>query len=102
MGLVKALAPLTDLRVLNDLLLAQKSAAKETPCRTLSSGLLKADTEEQVIALLSQEGYWDDRDAWRYFGDLENNWSTIVFSGPERALHYCAALPVYRRGRESH
>jgi len=43
----------------------------------LCLALLQCDTEDGVIALLSEAGYWADRDAWRYFGDLENNWSTI-------------------------
>ena len=50
--------------------------------------LLHCDTEEAVIALLADAGYWDDRDSWRYFGDLENNWSTIgnQQSSPHAAL----------------
>lgn len=43
----------------------------------LCLALLKCDTEDDVITLLSEAGYWNDRDSWRYFGDLENNWSTI-------------------------
>jgi hypothetical protein len=54
----------------------------------LCLSLLKADTEDEVVALLSNAGYWTDRDAWRYFGDLENNWSTIgnQQSSPHAAL----------------
>ncbi len=54
----------------------------------LCLALLKCDTEEEVIALLTEAGYWTDRDAWRYFGDLENNWSTIgnQQSSPHAAL----------------
>ena len=42
--------------------------------------LLRADTEDQVINLLRQYGYWDDPSVWRPFGgDIhgENNYSTI-------------------------
>ena len=54
----------------------------------LCLALLQCDTEDGVIALLSEAGYWADRDAWRYFGDLENNWSTIgnQQSSPHAAL----------------
>lgn len=54
----------------------------------LCLALLNCDTEDEVIALLSDAGYWTDRDAWRYFGDLENNWSTIgnQQSSPHAAL----------------
>ena len=43
----------------------------------LCMNLLQADTEEQVIHLLREEGYWDDRAAWRPFGNREDNFSTI-------------------------
>jgi hypothetical protein len=54
----------------------------------LCLALLKCDTEDGVVALLSEAGYWTDKDAWRYFGDLENNWSTIgnQQSSPHAAL----------------
>ena len=39
--------------------------------------LLQADTEERVIELLRAEGYWDEPDAWRPFGDRDDNFSTI-------------------------
>lgn len=50
--------------------------------------ILNCDTEEGVIKILTEAGYWDDRDAWRYFGDHENNWSTIgnQQSSPHAAL----------------
>ena len=50
--------------------------------------LLRADTEEQVINLLRQYGYWDNPDVWRHFGDKEDNFSTIgnQSANPEAAL----------------
>ena len=39
--------------------------------------LLRADTEEQVIRILRDEGYWDDPEVWRPFGDKDDNFSTI-------------------------
>jgi len=54
----------------------------------LCMALLRADSEDEVIQLLKDAGYWHDKDAWRYFGDLENNWSTIgnQQSSPHAAL----------------
>ena len=43
----------------------------------LCMDLLHADTEEQVIGILQGQGYWDDPNAWRPFGDKEDNFSTI-------------------------
>ena len=43
----------------------------------LCRDLLYADTEEQVIGLLREHGYWDDPNAWRPFGSREDNFSTI-------------------------
>lgn len=50
--------------------------------------LLRADDEQQVIKVLSDAGYWDNRDAWRNYGDIEGNFSTIgnQQSRPEAAL----------------
>jgi len=45
--------------------------------RDLCISLTKADTEEEVIKVLKHVGYWDDPSAWRYYGDNENNFSTI-------------------------
>ena len=43
----------------------------------LCMALLRADTEEEVIALLGEQGYWDNPGLWRAFGDREDNFSTI-------------------------
>lgn len=50
--------------------------------------LLLADTEEDVIKILRNEGYWDNSDFWRYYGDKEDNFSTVgnQQSRPEAAL----------------
>lgn len=45
--------------------------------QTLCLSLMQANTEAAVIALLSEAGFWDERDAWRYYGDCESNFSTI-------------------------
>lgn len=50
--------------------------------------LLHADTEEEVIQILQQNGFWDVSDLWRYYGDKEDNFSVIgnQQSQPEAAL----------------
>ena len=45
--------------------------------KQLCMALMKSDKEEDVIKILNDAGYWDDPDAWRYYGDTENNYSTI-------------------------
>ena len=49
----------------------------EFSTQQLCMDLLQADTEDQVIGLLEERGYWDKPDAWRPFGDREDNFSTI-------------------------
>jgi hypothetical protein len=36
-----------------------------------------SDTEDGVVDLLRQAGYWDDPKVWRHLGDTENNFSSI-------------------------
>jgi hypothetical protein len=43
----------------------------------LCLALMRADTEEEVVALLVSAGYWDDAALWRYVGDTENNFGAI-------------------------
>jgi len=45
--------------------------------RDLCLALMKADTEEAVIKLLTDAGFWNEPTAWRYYGDCESNFSTI-------------------------
>ena len=45
--------------------------------RDLCLNLMKADTEDEVVDLLREAGYWDDPAAWRYLGGAENNFSSI-------------------------
>ncbi|MBK7381784.1 MAG: hypothetical protein IPI81_00380 [Flavobacteriales bacterium] len=54
----------------------------------LCLALVKCDTEEDVIAILKENGYWDDPDSWKYFDKDENNFSIIgnQQSKPETAL----------------
>jgi len=39
--------------------------------------LVKADSENEVKDILQDYGYWDNSDAWEYYGNNENNFSTI-------------------------
>jgi len=50
--------------------------------------LARADTEEEVIKILKDAGYWDDPNVWRCYGDIENNFATIgnQQSKPDAAL----------------
>jgi hypothetical protein len=49
----------------------------EESAMCLCSLLMKADSEETVITLLKETGYWDDPKAWRFYGDRETNFNTI-------------------------
>jgi len=50
--------------------------------------LMHADKEEDVIAILKEADFWDNQDAWRYYGDYENNYNVIgnQMSRPDAAL----------------
>ncbi|MCZ6776656.1 MAG: hypothetical protein O7D34_09395 [Ignavibacteria bacterium] len=43
--------------------------------KELCLSFMKADTEEEVVQLLKDAGYWDDPDVWRNYGDTEGNYS---------------------------
>jgi hypothetical protein len=43
----------------------------------LCIALLHADTEADVVAILKNEGYWDNPGVWRYYGDQPENWATV-------------------------
>jgi hypothetical protein len=55
---------------------------------SLFHDLLIADTEEEVVDRLRRAELWDNEECWRYYGDNENNFSTIgnQQSRPEAAL----------------
>src|SRR5512138_2845396 len=56
--------------------------------KELCISLMQTDTEMDVINLLKKAGYWDKREAWRFYGDYENNYNTIgnQQSKPDAAL----------------
>jgi hypothetical protein len=39
--------------------------------------LMRADTEAEVVAILTEAGYWTDPNVWRFLGDNENNYASI-------------------------
>ncbi|MEW6308240.1 MAG: hypothetical protein AB1492_04265 [Bacillota bacterium] len=56
--------------------------------KKLCLGLIAADSEDEVVGLLEDAGYWCSSDAWQDYGGFENNYSTIgnQQSSPEAAL----------------
>ena len=36
---------------------------------------MKADSEDEVIKILKEKGFWDNPNYWRYYGDKENNYN---------------------------
>ena len=39
--------------------------------------LMRADTDDEIVSLLTAFGYWNEPAAWRYIGDIENNYSQV-------------------------
>lgn len=60
----------------------------EHNAKQLCIALMQADSEEQVIHLLDEAGYWNKSNVWRFYGDYENNYNTIgnQQSRPDAAL----------------
>ncbi len=52
----------------------QISASK---LEALFNKLERCETEDEVIAVLTKEGYWNDNRAWRSYGGVDSNFSTI-------------------------
>lgn len=49
----------------------------DVDAKHLCSALMAADTEAEVISVLQDADLWNDLDAWRLYGDDENNYSII-------------------------
>lgn len=60
----------------------------DSQIQALAMNLLHADSEDGVIAILKEAGYWDDPTAWRLYGDRDGNFATIgnQQARPEAAL----------------
>jgi len=56
--------------------------------KELLLSLADCESENQVGTILRRYGYWEDPSCWRFFGDIEDNYSTIgnQQSRPEYAL----------------
>lgn len=56
--------------------------------KNLCLSLLHSDTEDKIINILKDKGFWDAPNLWRFYGDKEDNFSTIgnQQSRPEAAL----------------
>ena len=52
-------------------------ARNDVDPKTLCNKLIKADTEEGVINILKDAGYWDNPVVWRYYGGRASNFNTI-------------------------
>src|SRR5262245_11646228 len=37
--------------------------------------LMKTDSEDEIVKILEDYGYWENPINWRYYGDKENNYS---------------------------
>ncbi len=48
-----------------------------TQAYDLCMKLLAAESEEEVVDILTEAGFWGDPNAWRWYGDKENNFATI-------------------------
>jgi hypothetical protein len=46
-----------------------------TDPRSLCERLMRTESESEVISVVKEEGYWDDPNAWRYYGDNELNFA---------------------------
>ena len=56
--------------------------------KELCMSLMKANSEDEIVKLLTKAGYWDKKEAWRYYGDRASNFNTIgnQQSRPDAAL----------------
>ncbi|TYB95230.1 MAG: hypothetical protein FXF54_04765 [Kosmotoga sp.] len=45
--------------------------------KELCLNLIKTDKENEVVNILRKASYWDDASYWKYYGNMENNFSTI-------------------------
>jgi hypothetical protein len=48
---------------------------KYEDAKKLCLELIDTDSEEEVVKVLKDRGYWDNPDCWRYYGDDELNWN---------------------------
>lgn len=59
-----------------------------TSLQSLCQSLVEAESEQEVIQILTKTGFWDNQRNWEFYGDNENNFSVIgnQQSLPESAI----------------
>lgn len=59
-----------------------------TSLQSLCQSLVEAESEQEVIQILTKAGFWDNQRNWEFYGDNENNFSVIgnQQSLPESAI----------------
>ncbi|MCO5052270.1 MAG: hypothetical protein M9920_08200 [Verrucomicrobiae bacterium] len=77
--------------------------------KELCLALMRADSEAEIVRILTEAGLWENRRVWRLYGDRENNFSTIgnqqnrpdaalveklVNSVDARLMHECLARGI--------
>src|SRR6266436_40953 len=77
--------------------------------KELCLALMWADSEKEVVQILTDAGYWENKRVWRLYGDRENNFSTIgnqqnrpdaalveklINSVDARLMHECLSLGI--------
>lgn len=60
--------------------------------KELCLSLLHADSEQEVIDLLEEAGFWSNSVAWRLLGDVSNNWSTVGAQQSNSVAAICEKL----------
>jgi hypothetical protein len=60
----------------------------ENVVKDLCLSLVKSESEREIISILRKQGFWDNEDNWKFYGDNENNFSIIgnQQSLPETAI----------------
>lgn len=58
-------------------ILKKGSGVERLNNKSICLDLVKSDSEAEVISILDNLGYWTEPKHWRYYGDKENNFSTI-------------------------
>jgi hypothetical protein len=48
---------------------------KHADAKKLCLDLINTDSEDEVVAILKNWGFWDNSTCWRYYGDDELNWN---------------------------
>jgi hypothetical protein len=48
----------------------------DAQAKELCLALMRADSEDEVVRILTEAGYWDEQAYWRYYGDRETNFNS--------------------------